>query len=122
MSDNIDESTPKITHQSTRLGEDSTAGAAPQGPAPTTSSKIRTFEKQRKVKEWTRKTNVTGTGATHVKSFHTKLTDDAVRYMDELINDWLEANPDYEVKLVTTSIGTFTGKLKEPHMICQVWV
>ncbi len=71
---------------------------------------------------WKRQPVKTGTGATHCKTFHSKLTEDALRYMDQLINEWLDAHPDYEVKFITSSIGTFTGKIKEPHLICQVWV
>lgn len=72
--------------------------------------------------EWSRTPNTTGSGAIHVRSFHCKLTDDALRYMDQAINEWLDAHPQYEVKFVTNSVGTLTGKLKEPHLICQVWV
>ena len=77
---------------------------------------------KKKVSEWERIPNETGTGATHVRTFHSKLTDDALGYIDTQINEWLDENPTYEVKLVTTTIGTFTGKQKEPHLICQVWV
>lgn len=72
--------------------------------------------------EWVRAPNATGTGAIHVKTFHSKLTDDALVYVDTQINMWLDEHPEFEVKLVTTTIGTFTGKVKEPHLICQVWV
>jgi hypothetical protein len=72
--------------------------------------------------EWERVPNATGTGATHVRTFHSKLTDDALRYVDTQINAWLDEHPDFEVKITTTTIGTFTGKVKEPHLICQVWV
>jgi hypothetical protein len=71
---------------------------------------------------WARTPNITGEGATHVRSFHSKLTDDALGYVDKQINAWLDENPDIEVKFATTTIGTFTGKVKEPHLICQVWV
>ena len=85
--------------------------------------KITAFGMDKKTENnWTRAPNVTGAGASHVKTFHSKLTDDALSYIDAQINDWLEANPTYEVKLVTTTIGTFTGKTKEPHLICQVWI
>ena len=73
-------------------------------------------------KEWRRSTNKDGTGATHVKSFHCKLAADALGYLDEQVNEWLDTHPDYEVKLVTTSVGEWTGKVKEPHLIVQVWV
>jgi hypothetical protein len=72
---------------------------------------------------WQRATTVTGTGATHVKCFHGKLQGESVEYLDEQINNWLEAHPDYEVKLVTTTVGEFAGKLgKELHLILHVWV
>lgn len=79
-------------------------------------------QKKRHEEEWTRTPNTTGKGAIHVRTFHSKLTDDALRYMDRSINEWLDAHPQYEVKFVTSSVGILTGKLKEPHIICQVWV
>lgn len=87
------------------------------------SKKITAFGKERRHEdEWERTPNTTGSGAIHVKTFHSKLTDDALKYMDQCINEWLDAHPQYEVKFVNSSIGTLTGKLKEPHIICQVWV
>jgi len=65
---------------------------------------------------------VTGTGAIHVKSFHCKLTDESLHYVDQQINEWLDEHPEYEVKFVSSSVGTFTGKSKEPNLILQVWV
>ncbi len=85
--------------------------------------KITAFGNSKKEEnKWARLPNNTGTGASHVRTFHSKLTDDALGYVDTQINTWLDENPDFEVKLVTTTIGTFTGKVKEPHLICQVWV
>jgi len=71
---------------------------------------------------WKRKTNLTGAGATHVRSFHCKLNTESLEYMDQQINDWLDNHPDYEVKLVTTTVGEWTGKIKEPAMVLTVWV
>ena len=51
-----------------------------------------------------------------------KLTEDALVYMDRQINEWLDAHPEYEVKFISSSIGEFSGKVKEPNLICQVWV
>lgn len=88
--------------------------------------KIRTFEQKlrsgRHEDNWNRTPNSTGSGAIHVKSFHCKLTGDSLDFLDQQINEWLDAHPQYEVKLVTTSIGTWTGKLKEPNLIVNVWV
>ena len=86
-------------------------------------TKIRTFEKARRHEDnWSRTPNTTGQGAIHVRTFHCKLTDDALTYLDQCVNEWLDAHPQYEVKFVTSSVGTLTGKLKEPNLICQVWV
>ncbi|MCP3905756.1 MAG: hypothetical protein GY715_19185 [Planctomycetes bacterium] len=94
----------------------------PTGPT-AGGQKIRAFEKKKRhEEEWARTPNTNGTGAIHVKTFHAKLTGDALTYMDQTINEWLDAHPQYEVKFVTTSVGILTGKLKEPNLICQVWV
>ncbi len=70
----------------------------------------------------TREPNKPGTGAIHVKSFHCKLTGDSLSFLDQQVNEWLDANPGFEVKLVTTTVGEWTGKLKEPNLIINVWV
>lgn len=71
---------------------------------------------------WLRSPNVTGTGAIHCKSFHCKLTGDALENLDRQINEWLDSHPQYEVKFVQTCVGEWLGKLKEPNLIVQVWV
>lgn len=114
----------KIQHSKPAVGSAPLDEAVPMaertGPV---GSKITALGDQRRhEEEWNRTPNTTGSGAIHVRSFHCKLTDDALRYMDQTINEWLDAHPQYEVKFVNTSIGILTGKLKEPHLICQVWV
>ena len=97
--------------------------AAPSAPAAPAPPKITMFGRERQHEQaWGRTPNSTGTGAIHVKTFHCKLTEDALQYMDQTINEWLDSHPQYEVKFVSSSIGTMTGKLKEPALICQVWV
>ncbi len=71
---------------------------------------------------WQRKSNKTGVGATHVKTFHAKLTGDSLEFLDKQINEWLDSHPDHEVKFSTSTVGEWTGKLKEPNLIIQVWV
>lgn len=121
------EPSSKITHTSSNLqgrsaDDEPIQIEEPIGPSGG-SSKIRAFGgMKRHEEEWTRTPNTTGTGAIHVKTFHAKLTDDALRYMDQVVNEWLDDHPQYEVKFVNSSVGTLTGKLKEPHLICQVWV
>ncbi len=85
--------------------------------------KITAFEKEKRHEDkWSRTPNTTGQGAIHVRTFHGKLTEDALTYMDQCINEWLDAHPQYEVKFVNSTVGILTGKLKEPNLICQVWV
>ncbi|MBX3359025.1 MAG: hypothetical protein KF745_11445 [Phycisphaeraceae bacterium] len=72
--------------------------------------------------DWARKPKGTGTGACHCRTFHCKLTGDSLENLDRQINEWLDQHPDYEVKLSTTTVGEWTGKLKEPNLIVQVWV
>ena len=95
-------------------------------PAKPGASKITTFEQKLSAKrhedDWARSPNVTGTGAIHVKSFHCRLTGDSLEFLDRQINEWLDAHPQYEVKMVTSAMGTWSGKLKEPNLIVNVWV
>lgn len=131
--------------KATRLHPDSTLGSGPlpvsggDSPLPVTpaprpglaptdagSPKIRALDQKlgglRHEDSWKRSPNVTGSGAIHVKSFHCKLTGDALENLDRQVNEWLDAHPQYEVKFVTTTVGEWTGKLKEPNLIMQVWV
>lgn len=89
-------------------------------------SKIQLFEQRlggkKHEEKWSRTPNSTGTGAIHVRSFHCKLVGESLEFLDQQINEWLDAHPQYEVKFVTTSIGDWTGKLREPNLIVQVWV
>ncbi|UCD76823.1 MAG: hypothetical protein JSV91_07820 [Phycisphaerales bacterium] len=90
---------------------------------PTGAAKITAFGKEERHEEvWSRTPNVTGKGAIHVKTFHSKITADALIYMDQTINEWLDSHPEYEVKFVNSTVGILSGKLKEPAVICQVWV
>ena len=63
----------------------------------------------------------TGTGATRVKVFHTKLNDGAVEFMTQIINDWVDSNPDVEIKNSQTTVGVWEGKHAELHLILTVW-
>ena len=108
-----------------------TSGPAANAPGASTpadvpgASKIRAFEQKlgmRHEDSWVRSPNVTGTGAIHVKSFHAKLTGDSLAFLDQQINEWLDAHPQYEVKLVTTAMGEWSGKVREPNLIVNVWV
>jgi ABC-type glycerol-3-phosphate transport system substrate-binding protein len=72
--------------------------------------------------EWKRKPNADGRGATHVKTFHSRLNTEAIEIMDDQINQWIEDHPELEVKLVSNTVGEWQGKVKEPALIVQIWV
>lgn len=92
------------------------------------AAKIRAFDQKlsgasaKGDEHWARQPVVTGTGASHVKSFHCKLTGESLEFLDKQINEWLDAHQNYEVKFVTSTVGDWTGKLKEQNLILQVWV
>jgi hypothetical protein len=88
--------------------------------------KITAFEAKlgkRHEDSWARTPNTAGTGAIHVRTFHCKLNEDSIAYLDQQVNEWLDAHPQYEVKFSTMQVGEWTGKLgKEAHLIMSVWV
>jgi hypothetical protein len=71
--------------------------------------------------KWKRPTTVNGTGATRVRSFHGKYSEQGLEYLDSAINDWLDNHPDIEVKFVTSTVMTFEGKIREPALVLNVW-
>jgi hypothetical protein len=60
-------------------------------------------------------------GATRVHIFHARLSDGAVAHLDHQINDWLDQNPDVEVKFANTTVGTWEGKHPEPNLIMALF-
>ena len=70
---------------------------------------------------WTRQTRCDGTGACRMRSFHGKLSEQGLEYLDDAINVWLDQHPEIEVKFVTSNIGMFDGKMKDLAVILQVW-
>jgi hypothetical protein len=95
---------------------------APAQPA----SRIQTFESQstlhtKSQAQYKRPLNKTGQGACRVKTFHAKLGEKSIEYLDEQINDWLERHPEVEVKFSTMTMGLFEAKRPENHLIISVW-
>jgi hypothetical protein len=91
-------------------------------PAPGTPSKIK-FGADIGIKKhaWKRTPTSTGTGACRVRTFHGKLSDQGLDYIDEAINVWLDDHPDIDIKFVTTNVGMFDGKFKDLALIVNVW-
>lgn len=72
-------------------------------------------------RKFTRPTDVSGHGAVRVKTFHGRLSDESLQYVDDKINEWLDSHPEIEVKFVTSTCGLFDGKIKDLAMILNVW-
>lgn len=60
-------------------------------------------------------------GATRCRTFHSKLNESSLEFMNRQINEWIDANKDIAVKFATTSIGVFEGKHAEPNLILTVF-
>jgi hypothetical protein len=76
---------------------------------------------QHKTRQWKREVNQTGFGAVRMRSFHGRLSDQGLGYLDDAINEWLDENPEIEIKFVTSNVGVFEGKMREPALILNVW-
>lgn len=70
---------------------------------------------------WQRQPNLTRTGAVRIRTFHGKLSQQGLEYLDNQVNEWLDAHPEVEVKSVTSTVGTFEGKMREPALILNLW-
>jgi hypothetical protein len=71
--------------------------------------------------DWRRQPKAPGTGACRVRSFHGKLSEQGLEYLDDSINEWLDAHPEIEVKFVSSTIGMFDGKMKDLAVILNLW-
>jgi hypothetical protein len=94
-------------------------GGAPAAAAP---SKIKFgAELGMRKHDWKRKLQSGGMGACRVRTFHGKLSDQGLEYIDEAINVWLDEHPEVDIKFVTTNVGMFDGKFKDLALIVNVW-
>jgi hypothetical protein len=59
--------------------------------------------------------------ATRARTFHAKLTDAGLAHLDDTMNEWLDSNDQIYIKSVTSSIGMFEAKKKEPHIFITVF-
>ena len=87
-------------------------------------SEIRIFEDQTGIEKnykFKRSLNQTSQGATRVRTFHARLSDPAMKYLDEQINTWVDDNPDIEIKSTNTAVGMVEGKRTESHLIVSIW-
>ncbi|MBC8107675.1 MAG: hypothetical protein H7Z14_13875 [Anaerolineae bacterium] len=86
-------------------------------------SKIKAFgpDMARREHSWKRMPHVSGQGAIRVKSFHGKYSDTGVEHLDDMINEWIDAHPEVEVKFVTSTVNVFEGKIREPALVLNLW-
>ncbi len=59
--------------------------------------------------------------ATRCRTFHAKLNDGAVAYMNNQINEWADENPEVSIKYATSTIGVWEGKKADPHLILSIF-
>ncbi len=59
--------------------------------------------------------------ANRIRTFHARLSDKAIEYMDEQINEWLDKHPEINIKFTNTTVGIVEGKKNEPHLIVSIW-
>ena len=60
-------------------------------------------------------------GATRCRTFHAKLSEGALDFMTNQINEWLDNNDEVAIKFVSSSIGMFEGKHTEPNLILTMF-
>lgn len=60
-------------------------------------------------------------GALRCRTFHAKLNDASLAYLDNQINDWVDNDPTVEIKFATSSVGVVEGKHAEPHLIVTIF-
>ncbi len=59
--------------------------------------------------------------ATRCRTFHAKLNEASISYLDRTINEWADAHDEIEIKFATSTIGMFEGKHADPNLIVTVF-
>lgn len=59
--------------------------------------------------------------ATRCRTFHAKLNEGAVAFLNRQVNEWADADPSVTIKFATSTIGIFEGKKADPHLILTVF-
>jgi len=60
-------------------------------------------------------------GATRCRTFHSKLSEAAIDFMTNQINEWLDENENIVVKFSSSTIGLFEGKHTDPNIIITLF-
>lgn len=62
-----------------------------------------------------------GSVATRCRTFHCKLNDASISNMDRVINEWVDADDDIEIRFATSTIGMFEGKHSDANLVITVF-
>lgn len=101
--------------------------AAPTGPAtaapvaPVSKIRLTGGGDKHNYTKFKRGVHADGTGACRLRSFHGRLSDEGLAFMDDKINEWLDTHPEIEIKIVNTVIGPIEGKHGEQAMFVTLW-
>lgn len=68
-----------------------------------------------------RSLNADHAGATRCRTFHAKLNEPSLDFMNNQINSWVDGDPNVVIKFATSTIGVFEGKHAEPHLIMTLF-
>ncbi len=60
-------------------------------------------------------------GAIRCRIFHAKLNDGALQFLQDQINDWIDQNPEVDIKHLNTNVGIVEGKSSEPHLVITLF-
>jgi len=71
--------------------------------------------------EFKRAANPPDKPATRCKVFHAKLSEGAVRHLEEMVNEWIDEHPEVHVKHSSTNVGQWEGKHAENHLIITIF-
>ncbi len=59
--------------------------------------------------------------ATRCRTFHSKLNEASLEFMNNQINDWIDSADDMAIKFAASTIGMFEGKHSEPNLIMTIF-
>jgi hypothetical protein len=71
--------------------------------------------------KWKRTPLANDKSPVRVRTFHAKLSDQGLEYLDDAINHFIDDHPEVEIKFVTTNVGMFDGKFKDFALIVNIW-
>ena len=59
--------------------------------------------------------------ATRCRTFHSKMNEASLEFMNNQINEWIDGNEGMSIKFASTTIGPFEGKHTEPNLIVTIF-